>query len=257
MSRIDSQKVNIGTSYIIATSDEQMRAKELVDAKRLASEIIANANMQAQQVIADAQQKAQQHFDDAVADANSKVEKIIQDAHSEGYQKGFQEGQDAGRQSLIEQIENLEKFAQSEFEIKKRIIKSAHTDIVDLVVAISDKVCHKKLNIDDEILYEITKQAINQLADKECVKIFVNPNMAKKIYDISETLKNEILSLQSIKIVEDIGVSEDGTIVESISSRVDNRISSQIDVIAQKLLVELQSVSEEKLVSEIGQSQND
>ena len=57
--------------------------------------------------------------------------------------------------------------------------------------------------------------------------------------------------MKSIRIVEDSSVSEDGTIVESISSRIDNRISSQIDEITQKLLVELQSIDEDKLVSEI------
>ena len=112
-------------------------------------------------------------------------------------------------------------------------------------------VCQKKLKLDRDILYNITKNSINELKNKEAVTIFVNPNMAKKIYSISESLQKDILSLQSIKIVEDSSVSEDGTIVESISTRVDNRISSQIDEIAQKLLVELQSIDEDKLVSEL------
>ena len=154
---------------------------------------------------------------------------------------------------MTDLIENVDKFAKSEFEIKKRIVKSAHNDIVNLVVAIADKVCQKQLRLDRQILYNITKASINLLSDKEQVRIFVNPNMAKKIYAISEELKNDIFSLQSIKIVEDSSVSEDGTIVESLSSRIDNRISSQIDEITQKLLVELQTIDEEHLVSEIRQ----
>ena len=250
MSRIDSEKINFGSSFILPTSDEQLRAQELVSAKKIAQELILKAKQQAQLIIEEAKQQAKKHIDDAVVEANSKVTEITEDARQKGHQIGYEEGQIAVKRDLVEQIENLDKFAKSEFDIKKRIIKSAHNDIVNLVVTIADKVCQKKLKIDREILYNITKQSINELKDKENVTIIVNPNMAKKIYAISETLQKDILSLQSIKIIEDSSVSEDGTIVESISSRIDNRISSQIDEIAQKLLVELQSTDEEKLVSE-------
>lgn len=251
MSRIDSGKVNFGSSYVLPTSDEQIRAQELVSAKKIAQELLLKAKQQAQLIIDEAKQKAQQHIDEAVEQANAKVAEITEEARQAGHQVGYEEGRLAIKQDLIEQIENLDKFAKSEFEIKKRIIKSAHNDIVNLVVQIADKVCHKKLKLDREILYNITKYSINELKDKETVTIFVNPNMAKKIYAISESLEKDILSLQAIKIVEDSSVSEDGTIVESISSRIDNRVSSQIDEITQKLLVELQSMDEDKLVSEL------
>ena len=241
----------MGSSYVLPTSDEQLRAQEIINAKKLAQELLLKAKQQAQVIIDEAKQKAQAHIDAAVEEANSKVAEITEDARQKGHQTGYEEGQIAIKRDLVEQIENLDKFAKSEFEIKKRIIKSAHNDIVNLVVMIADKVCHKKLKMDREILYNITKYSINELKDKESVTIFVNPSMAKKIYAISETLQKDILSLQSIKIVEDNSVSEDGTIVESISSRIDNRVSSQIDEIAQKLLVELQSIDEDKLVSEL------
>ena len=257
MSRIDSEKVNVGSSYVLGVSDEQMRAQALVNAKNIANEIIDKARQQAQAIISDAQSKAKKHFDDAVSQANSQVEKITQTAKQQGYQKGYEEAQQAVRNDLAQIVLNVDKFAHSEFEIKKRIIKSAHNDIVELVVAISGSVCKKALNVDKEILYNITKAAINELKEKEEVRIFVNPNMAQKIYEISERLKTEILSLKSIKIVEDASVSEDGTIVESVNSRVDNRISSQIDVIAQKLFEELQTADESKLVAEVENRQND
>lgn len=251
MSRIDSGKINFGSSYILPTSDGQLQAQELVSAKKIAQELILKAKQQAQVIIDEAKAQAQKQIDDAVEQANAKVAEITEDARQQGHQIGYEEGQIAIKRDLVEQIENLDKFAKSEFEIKKRIIKSAHNDIVNLVVMIADKVCHKKLKMDREILYNITKHSINELKDKESVTIFVNPGMAKKIYSISEDLQKDILSLQSIKIVEDSSVSEDGTIVESISTRIDNRISSQIDEITQKLLVELQSIDEDRLVTEL------
>ena len=58
MSRIDSDKVNLGSSFIIPTSDEALKAQELVNAKNIANDIIAKARVQAQQIISEAQFKA-------------------------------------------------------------------------------------------------------------------------------------------------------------------------------------------------------
>ena len=251
MNRIDSEKVNLGSSYILTTSDEQMKAQEIVNAKTVAGDIITQARGQAQELVAETQKKAQKHLDDAIAQANSQVESIREEARKSGFEQGYQEGMAKIKYDLIDQINNLDRFVLSEFDIKKRIIKSAHNDIINLVVTIADKVCRKKLELDSEVLYNITKAAINELNDKESVNIIVNPIMAQRIYDISEGLKQDILSLKSIKIIEDSNVSADGTIVESISSRVDSRVSSQIDEITQKLLTGLQTLSEDKLVAEV------
>lgn len=251
MSRIDSEKVNLGSSFVLTTSDEQFKAQEILNAKNIAAQITEKAHQQAQNIIEEAKAAAQKYKDESLTRVNEEVDSIREEARQSGYQQGYDEGKSAIYNDLASQIENVEKFTASEFEIKKRIIKSAHSDIVNLVTAISEKICKKALDLDSGVLYNITKAAINELKEKESVNIIVNPSMASKIYEISENLKKDILSLQTIKIIEDSSVSEDGTIVESISSRVDNRVSSQIDEITQKLLAELQSVSESQLVSEV------
>ena len=48
--------------------------------------------------------------------------------------------------------------------------------------------------------------------------------------------KSSIQNLQSVKILEDSSLSADGVIVETPSTRLDSRISSQISELAQKML---------------------
>ena len=85
------------------------------------------------------------------------------------------------------------------------------------------------------MLKEITISAINQLKDKEEVTIIVNPQLVQNIVNLSEEFKNEISQLKHIKIIEDSSLSVDGTIVSTPLSRIDSRISSQIDEIASRL----------------------
>ena len=118
--------------------------------------------------------------------------------------------------------------------MKKNIIDSASRDIVDLVAIIADKVCHEKF--DDTILYNITVDAIKQLNDKEIITIIVNPQLVENINTLVENFRTEFPKLKTLKILEDNSLSPDGVIVETLNSRLDSRISSQISEIARKML---------------------
>ena len=118
--------------------------------------------------------------------------------------------------------------------MKKNIIDSATLDIVELVSAIADKVCHIKF--DEKILEKITIDAIKELNDKENITIIVNPKLVENINSLSPSFKEEFPKIQSIKIIEDNSVSPDGVIVETLHTRLDSRISTQISEIAHKML---------------------
>ena len=128
----------------------------------------------------------------------------------------------------------MEILASSSFDIKKNIIDSASRDIIDLVAAIADKVCHQKFN--DEVLHQITLDAIKKLNDKENITIIVNPKLTENINNLVPDFKEEIPKLKSLKILEDNSLSADGVIVETPDIRLDSRVSSQITEIAQKML---------------------
>ena len=89
---------------------------------------------------------------------------------------------------------------------------------------------------DMEILHKITLDAIRELNDKENITIIVNPQLVDNISTLSEKFREEISNLQSIKIIEDSSVSPDGVIVETLNTRLDSRVSTQIQEIAQKML---------------------
>lgn len=240
MTRIKSDNIQLGGSFVVPI-EQSAHNKKVQEALDKEKEIILNGEQKAREIIENAQQQAQELIEEAKNEALSKVDEITQQAHQEGFEAGRQEGLENITQKLQDKILSVNNFAQSNFEIKNNIIKSAHLDIIKLVVEIAQKVCSKSLELDNDILKEITEKAIQALKDKEDITIIVNPEMVEKIYSISEELKEKIPQLSSIKIVEDASVSPDGTIVESPLSRVDSRVKSQINEIADKLMAKLDS----------------
>jgi len=246
LTRIKSSNVQLEGSFFVPV-EQSSHSKKIQEALDKEKEIIIQAEQKAQEIIEQARQEAQAATEQSRIQALSEVDEIKTQAHDEGFEAGRQEGYENITNELQDKIIAVNNFAKCEFDIKGNIIKSAHLDIINLIVEISQKVCQKFLELDDNILKEITQNAIQSLKDKESITIIVNPEMAEKIYAISDELKEKFPQLTSIRIVEDNSVSPDGTIVESPLSRVDCRIKSQINEISDKLMAKLDSTPSEEL----------
>lgn len=246
MTRIKSNNVQLAGSFVVPI-EQSSHSIKIQEALEKEQEIILQAEQKAQEILEEARKSGAEILEEAKNKALSEVDEITQKAYQDGFDAGHQAGFEKITEELQDKIISVNDFAKSTFEIKKNIIKSAHLDIIKLLVEISHKVCSKSLELNDSILKEITQNAIAALKDKEDITIIVNPAMAEKIYAISDELKEKIPQLSSIKIIEDASVSPDGTIVESPLSRVDCRIQSQIGEITDKLMAKLDSTPSEEL----------
>ena len=238
--RIKSNDIQIGNNYVLPIEQTKVTAQqakvrqiiEETDAK--AQQIIEGAENKSNIIVQTANTEAQRIIEDARKKAEKEYESIKQQAYQEGFAKGEQDGFEKFQNDASEALKSLDTLATSTFDMKKNIIDSASIDILELVTAIADKVCHIKL--DSKILYQITLDAIKKLDDKENITIIVNPILVENIRKLSENFKKEIVNLQSVKIIEDNSVSPDGVIVETLNTRLDSRISTQIAEIAEKML---------------------
>ena len=255
LSRIIRNNVNLGNSFVLNSEGKSQLNKEISDAQLIADSIIAEAKKQADAIISQAKNQAAQTLASAEQQAENSKEEITAESRKSGYEDGYVDGQQKITSEMEDLIYNINNFAKCRFEMKNRIIKSLHTDILDLVLEISQKVCKMQVVNNKEILTKVVAEAISYLKEKENVTIIVHPEMANKLYAISDNLKEEIHNLENIKIIEDSSVSPDGTIVESMGSRIDARVSAQIEQISQRLFNELNSTPEIELVRELAEEE--
>ena len=238
--RIKSGEIQIGSNYVLPIEQtkvtaQQAKVKKIIaetDAK--AQQIISAADNKSQVIVQTANNEASRIIEDARKKGEQEFEIIKQQAYQDGFVKGERDGFTKFQNDAAEVLKSLETLASSTFDIKRNIIDSATLDIVELVSAIADKVCHVKF--DDEVLKQITIDAIKQLNDKENITIIVNPELVDNINSMLKSFREEISKIQSIKIIEDNSVSPDGVIVETLNTRLDSRVSTQISEIAQKML---------------------
>jgi len=235
LSRIRLEDVKVGNSYIIDSSTDIKPENDNTEQEKA---VIIEAEKQAQIILEKAQQEALR----IIEDTQNKSQELFNQAQEEGQKAGYSAGYETGIQQIktefVNQIKSIDILASSVFDIKKEIIVSAEQEIVKLSIVIAEKLVRQQIDIDPEIIKNIVKAAINELKDKEEVKIVVNPAVTDYIYEFSEELKQTINGLEKIKVIEDKTIPPDGVIVESLESRIDARLDSQIVEITKRLMKE-------------------
>ena len=134
MSKIDASKINLGSSFVLNSDGSTKLNKEISDAQIIADSIVAEAKKKADAIIQEARTKA----DNLVMQADSQAEAMKEDALAESKKQGYEEGYANGKEKITTEMENLvynlDNFAKCKFDMKNRIIKSLHKDILDLVL---------------------------------------------------------------------------------------------------------------------------
>lgn len=263
MTRIRSTNVKFGDSFVLPIEkekEEKPDSPELIKLKedlRLLNLEVEKAKERKENILKEAQEQAQalvQEQNNKIAQENEQIaqqreaekkafddqmaqeaEKIRAEAYQTGYDDGYKQGYVVITNELENKIHSVDDFAKCQFDLKSNIIKSSELDIINLVVEIAKKVCTKEVEINPDILKALTENAIKELKDKEDITIIINPKLLDALNSVSDRIKEDIPQLQNIKIIEDNAVSADGTIVESPLTRVDSRVKSQINEIAEKL----------------------
>lgn len=269
--RIRSSDVQLGESFIFEHSsklssdgnfnDENLSKEELYlqlkekEFKQKLDQMLVDSQHQANSIIEEAKQKAAQLLEEVKQTAKNKEEEFellknsaLEETRQSGMQIGLEEGYQKASEEVFSKVINLEAIAGSSFKLKKEIILSAELEILQLSIVIAEKILKQQLEIKPEMIKEIIRAAINELKDKEEIKIIVNPALKEQLYDFSEELKIAIKGMKTIKIIEDKTIHANSAIIESPESRIDARLETQIAKIAEELM---KTFSEEPVLAEI------
>ena len=189
MSKIDASKINLGNSFVLNTDGKTLINKEISDAKLIADSIIAEAQKKANAIVQEASLRADKILLQAEEQAEASKDEILAESRRQGYEEGYADGQEKITIELEDLIFNVNNFAKCQFEMKHRIIKSLHSDILGIVLEISEKVCQTQVVNNKHALLNLIINAIGQLKEKENVTIIIHPEMAEKLYAISDEIK--------------------------------------------------------------------
>lgn len=232
--RIRSSNVQLGESKVLGNKPNPDEASY----KKALEDMLVQASDEAKALIEQAEQQAVAVKQQAMQEAEILKQQASQQGYEEGYNQGHEAGTLQARQECAENFWGLYTITSAAFAVKKEIVNSAEKEILELATAVAEKVIRNKLDLEPELMQNIIKGAIDQLQDKEEIKIIVNPALAQNLYDFAEELREKIRGIKTIKLTEDKTIPKDGVIVESPDSRIDGRVKTQLREITRNLMLE-------------------
>lgn len=247
-------KINEATLILNRAKDEaqalvdnaQKEAKDIIEnaqkeANSTKDELIQNATNEANSIIQTAKETSEKENEELIQTSKDKIEQERIEITKKGYEDGYQDGLAHIQEELSEKIKIFDEFAQNQYILRDKLIKSANKDILDLIINISRKILLKEL--DFNALDKIIKSTISLLEKKENINIILSEKYARILYEhqkgsLSEEIEfnfEDFKQYDNFDIVYNPSFDDDTIIIENLKERFDASVNSQLDVIIRNI----------------------
>lgn len=189
-----------------------------------ASELLDVAAADAESLLNDAHERVKTIVEEARAGAIEVSER----ARSEGKDAGHNEGLAAAEREMEEMLATMRSLIDMARVERHKIIEGAEPEIVKLAMGIAEKILHKAVDVDREIVISISKAAIAELVDRESITVRVNPIDLERM----KQHRDSMLALgetKHMRVIEDQRVDPGGVVVETEAGTLDAKISTQVE----------------------------
>lgn len=196
INRLNENETEIGSET--ATPEEIQEAKDIVtQAKDEALEILEKAETEAKKLI---------------EQAENEKEEIIDNSGKEGYARGFEQGLKSSKDELDRRVEKIKRQLEDD---QKDVYKQFEIEAVDVIADVLENIIGNAFVIDNNLITQLVKIGLKQAAPISDVSLKVSETCYQTINDNIETIKTVIGRDVNIKVISDLGASDDECIIES------------------------------------------
>jgi flagellar biosynthesis/type III secretory pathway protein FliH len=160
-----------------------------------------------------------------------KTEEIQRRAYEEGFASGEKAGIAEGERKAELLIERLEKTIGELIDVKDSLISGLESDVVELSIAMAQKVIADEIRTRPEVILSVVKEALQKLQSRDTIVIKINP----ALYDLFMKNKSELLDIhkdisfdvnKNVPLTGPLVISKTEEVVTDIDSLMSNVVRS-------------------------------
>lgn len=194
---------------------EQIRA----DAQKL----IDAAEADGEALLQHAAARSRELVDRAVA----RAAEIEAEARAKGHEEGVVAGRAAAQAELAESIAAMHELVQNALAQRHEVIESAEPELVNLAIAIAERVLHEHLAVSPTAVLENVRHALTRLIGREVVTLRVNPADLETIRVHRDGIASSS-DVEHLRVVEDQRVDRGGVVIETEAGTIDAKVATQL-----------------------------
>jgi flagellar assembly protein FliH len=148
-------------------------------------------------------------------------------AWSEGFQQGYDEGLRLAAQEQHETITRLGALLHDVAADNEELVRSLETQVVELTLAVAEKVIAREARIDPEIVLNVVRSALSEVHDATELRIHVNPDDVPLLERRWQEMLPRSVAAHSELLPDDL-VERGGVIVETRIGYADSQLKTRI-----------------------------
>lgn len=214
--------------------EEEVKEEPKVDIEAIINEARQEADMIIQKALDEASQIREQISQEKMQ-AEEEMALLKEQAKHEGYQEGFHQGEMAALaqyEAIINEAKGIVDLAKKDYIAT---IEKSEPVIIDLAMAVSEKIVNDAVSRDDEAWNTVVKKVIEEVREHDEVKLYVHPNHYERTLAQKEELLSILSQSQELYIYPNAAQGEHTCIVETPYGRIDATVSSQLEEVKQQL----------------------
>jgi flagellar assembly protein FliH len=153
-----------------------------------------------------------------------RIAQVERAAYEKAFKLGEEAGSERGERMFQSAVQSFVKAAEEIRSAQEEFFEQVEGQILDLVLATTQKVVHREINDRRDVVIGILREAISRAVDRERIRVRINPSD----FELVQTQKPDILrSIEGIKqlvVEKDENVSRGGAVVETDHGTIDARI---------------------------------
>jgi flagellar assembly protein FliH len=120
-------------------------------------------------------------------------------------------------------------------EFKPRLFDEARGQVVDLALAVVNKVMGPLGEADAEAVARVAARAVALVSDREVLTVRVHPEDLQNLLEAKPRLLQSLDGIKKLTVLEDHSVGRGGCLVETPTAEIDARLESQLQELVRTL----------------------
>ena len=167
----------------------------------------------------------------------------IAQIEEQAYQKGFQQGYDAGIESQRAQVasagEGLEQATAQIQNLRTEIYDTIEHEVVQLALAIARKVVCREVKTNKDIVVCVAREALSRVEVPGQIKIKLNPADLQFIQETKDQIASLLEHVDNVSFEAEESISSGGCVIETNLGELDARIENQLQVVEEMFQTEM------------------
>lgn len=159
------------------------------------------------------------------------LDKLQEDAFIAGVAEGLKQSENdfgSGTKALTQACELLS-------NIRETILKNSKGEMIDLVIALSEKIIRHSITEQNQTILDTVEEAIHQAVKSSEFYIYLHPDDIAIIQERTQDLVSRVNGLDNIVVKTDSSVEQGGCKIESDNCTVDATLVSQLEIIQKRI----------------------